>query len=402
MSFKLGLENLLENKKLLAYLRTKRVALLGHPASVNRDLVSSVDLLSNELGGNLSALFGPQHGMRGDKQYNMIETHDDIDTVLQIPVFSLYGKVRRPTPEMMETFDVILVDLQDLGCRIYTFITTLLYLLEECSRYGKEIFVLDRPNPAGRAVEGLRLEPGHESFVGAGPLPMRHGLTLGEMAAWFQWKFEIDVELTIIQMSDYEINAAPGYGWPTNELAWVNPSPNAANLNMARCYAGSVMLEGTTLSEGRGTTRPLELIGSPDLDPPKLRTKLDEVAPGWDQGCRVRELAFEPTFYKHVGEMCRGYQIHTDGPFYNPDKFKPYRMFALFLKAIRLLNPEYPLWRDFAYEYVIDRLAIDVINGGNRLRKWVDDPCTTMMDFEKILKDDELLWLKERKMFLKY
>jgi hypothetical protein len=182
-----------------------------------------------------------------------------------IPVFSLYGEVRRPTAAMLDSFDVLLVDLQDLGCRIYTFITTLRYVLEAAARHGKSVWVLDRPNPAGRPVEGLTLRDGWESFVGAGPMPMRHGLTMGELAAGSSplW---LDVDYRVIAMEGWQPDAAPGFGWPLGERTWINPSPNAPNLSMARCYAGTVMLEGTTLSEGRGTTRPLELFGAPDLD----------------------------------------------------------------------------------------------------------------------------------------
>ena len=207
---------------------------------------------------------------------------------------------------MMSTFDVLLVDLQDVGCRIYTFITTLRYVLEEAARHGKAVWVLDRPNPAGRPVEGLRLRDGWESFVGAGPLPMRHGLTLGELGHWFVDTLRLDVDYDVIPMRGWQPDAAPGFGWPLDERTWVNPSPNAANLSMARCYAGTVMLEGTTLSEGRGTTRPLELFGAPDIDARALRAAMYELAPQWLQGCRLRECWFEPTFHKHVGQAVLG------------------------------------------------------------------------------------------------
>ena len=259
---KLGIERLLADPSLRAPLVGKRVALLAHPASVTADLAHSLDALAACDDIRLSAAFGPQHGLKGDKQDNMMETPDEVDPRLGIPVFSLYGEVRRPTAEMMSTFDIILIDLQDLGCRIYTFVTTLLYVLEAAAEHGKAVWVLDRPNPAGRPVEGTLLRPGWESFVGAGPMVMRHGLTMGEMGHWFIRHFNLDVDYRVIAMEDYDPEAAPGFGWPTDRL-WINPSPNAANLNMARAYAGTVMLEGATLSEGRGTTRPLETVRRP-------------------------------------------------------------------------------------------------------------------------------------------
>src|SRR5207249_7808242 len=213
-----------------------------------------------------------------------------------------------PTAAMMDSFDVLLIDLQDLGCRIYTFSTTLRYVLEAAAERGKAVWVLDRPNPVGRPVEGLRLRAGWESFVGAGPLPMRHGLTLGELAQWFVQTLRLDVEYHVVTMEGWEPARAPGFGWPLGERTWVNPSPNAPNLWMARCYAGTVMLEGTTLSEGRGTTRPLELFGAPGLDARALLEKMASLEKTWMQGCVLRECWFEPTFHKHSGKLCAGLQ----------------------------------------------------------------------------------------------
>jgi uncharacterized protein YbbC (DUF1343 family) len=232
-----GIDRLLNEPTLRKPLAGTRVALLAHPASVTRELVHSLDALAACKEITLSAAFGPQHGLRGDKQDNMVESPDYVDPVHRIPVFSLYGEVRRPTPGMMDSFDVLLVDLQDLGCRIYTFITTLRYVLEAAAQHGKSVWVLDRPNPAGRPVEGLTLESGWESFVGAGPMPMRHGLTLGELGQWFVDKLRLDVDYQVVAMEGWAPARAPGYGWPLNERAWVNPSPNAPNLSMARCYA---------------------------------------------------------------------------------------------------------------------------------------------------------------------
>jgi uncharacterized protein YbbC (DUF1343 family) len=400
---KFGIDRLLEEPELRKPLAGRRVALLAHPASLTRDLCHSLDALALVGGVNLSAAFGPQHGLRGDKQDNMVESPDYNDPVHGIPVFSLYGEVRRPTAQMMDTFDVLLVDLQDLGCRIYTFVTTLRYVLEEAAKHGKEIWVLDRPNPIGRPVEGLTLRPGCESFVGAGAMPMRHGLTLGELARWFVGTLRLDVDCQVIPMEGWNPAAPPGYGWPLGARTWVNPSPNAPNLWMARCYPGSVMLEGTTLSEGRGTTRPLELLGAPDVDARALMTQMRALAPSWTHGCRLRPCYFEPTFHKHVGKLCGGIQVHVeDGAYYDHEGFKPWRLFTLAFKALRRLQPEYPIWRDFPYEYEKDRLAIDVINGSDLLRRWVDDPAATPGDLDALVSRDEVAWRAERESVLLY
>jgi uncharacterized protein YbbC (DUF1343 family) len=399
---KFGIDRLLEDPKLRAPLKGKRVALVAHPASVTHHLTHTLDALVSSGDIKITAAFGPQHGLKGDKQDNMVESDDFTDPVHGIPVFSLYGEVRRPTGQSMGTFDVILVDLQDLGCRIYTFVTTLLYVLEAAARHKKEVWVLDRPNPAGRPVEGFTLREGWESFVGAGPMPMRHGLTLGELGLWFIAKKKLNVEYRIVEMEGWRPDAAPGYGWPLGERAWVNPSPNAANLWMARAYAGTVMLEGTTLSEGRGTTRPLELFGAPDIDARRVLTDMHALAPEWLRGCQLRECWFEPTFHKHAKQLCHGVQIHTEGPGYGHEAFRPWRLMALAFKAIRRLYPEYPLWRDFAYEYEFGKLAIDVINGSSLLREWVDDPSNTPADLETLTARDEQAWLAERAPYLRY
>ncbi len=399
---KFGIDRLLADPELRAPLAGKRVALLAHPASLTAGLVHSLDALAACDGIRLSAAFGPQHGLRGDKQDNMVESPDYDDPSLGIPIFSLYGEVRRPTGQMMSTFDVILVDLQDLGCRIYTFITTLLYILEAAAAQGKSVWVLDRPNPAGRPVEGTTLIYGWESFVGAGPLPMRHGLTLGELGRWFVDHFKLDLDYRVIEMEGYRPEEGPGFGWPLGERIWINPSPNAPNLWMARAYAGTVMLEGTTLSEGRGTTRPLELFGAPDIDARAILAEMRAIAPHWLEGCTLRDCWFEPTFHKHVGELCNGIQIHAEGPAYDHAAFRPWRLQALGFKAIRRLYPDYPLWRDFPYEYVLDRLAIDVINGGPGLREWVDEPAAVPDDLDALAGPDEAAWLDERRPYLLY
>ena len=397
-----GIDRFCEDKSIRAPLSGKRVALLAHPASVTESLRHSVDAIADLGDITLTSAFGPQHGMRGDKQDNMMESDFYVDPLYGIPVYSLYGQVRRPTAEMMDSFDVILIDLQDLGCRIYTFITTLLYVLQEASRKGKSVWVLDRPNPIGRPVEGLLLQKGWESFVGAGPLPMRHGLTLGELGHWFIDHDQLSVDYRVISMEGYDPSQSPGYGWPLGQRVWINPSPNAPHLSMARNYPGSVLLEGTTLSEGRGTTRPLEGPGAPDLEMRKILEQMNQLAPEWLEGCVPRICYFEPTFHKHMGKLCQGIQFHVESPHYEHDRFKPYRVYALFFKALRKIAPHYEIWRSFPYEYEFDRLAIDLINGSPLLREWVDDPQATPSDLEVLLKSDESQWLKERKQYLIY
>ncbi|WP_373491481.1 exo-beta-N-acetylmuramidase NamZ domain-containing protein [Parasphingorhabdus sp.] len=387
---KFGIDRLVEDAELRRPLAGKRVALLAHPASVTHDLVHSLDALSGLDDINLTAAFGPQHGLRGDKQDNMIETEDYLDPVHNIPVFSLYGEVRRPTAQSMETFDVILIDLQDLGCRIYTFITTLRYMLEAAAEHGKSIWVLDRPNPAGRPIEGTLLEEGWESFVGAGPMPMRHGLTMGEMGRWMISHLHLDVDYHVIPMLGWQPQG-PGFGWPEDRI-WINPSPNAPNVNMARAYAGTVMLEGTTLSEGRGTTRPLELFGAPDIDARAVIAAMQQKAPQWLNGCTLREIWFEPTFHKHQGKLCNGVQIHAEGPAYDHQAFRPWRLQALAFKVIGELYPGYELWRNFPYEYELDKLAFDVINGGPALRQWIENPDANPNDLDAFTVPDEQAW----------
>lgn len=395
---KFGIDRLLADRTLLSELDGRRVALVAHPASVTEGLVHSLDALI-AAGVNVTSAFGPQHGLKGDKQDNMVETADEMDPHYGIPIFSLYGEVRRPTGQMMLSADVFLFDLQDLGCRIYTFVTTLLYLLEEAAKAGKDVWVLDRPNPAGRPVEGTLLVPGHESFVGAAPMPMRHGLTLGEMGHWFIEHFDLDVAYRVVAMEGWQPEAdsgavASGYGWPASRI-WINPSPNAASVNMARCYAGTVMLEGTTLSEGRGTTRPLEvLFGAPDVDAKAVAKEMLALAPDWCAGVHMRDCWFEPTFHKHAGKLCNALMMHAEGQDYDHDVFKPWRMQALAFKAIRRLYPTYNLWRDFPYEYELDRLAIDVINGGPSLRDWVEDAKAAPDDLDGLASADEAAWVQ--------
>ncbi len=387
-----GLDRLLADRDLRKPLAGKRLGLLAHPASVTADLTHALDALASCDDLTLTSAFGPQHGLRGDKQDNMMESADFEDPVHHIPVYSLYGDVRRPTDEMIDSCDVFVFDLQDLGCRIYTFMTTLLYILEAAAEHGKSVWVLDRPNPAGRPPEGLALRPGWESFVGAGPMPMRHGLTVGEMGHWFIRHFGLDVDYKVIEMAGWSADIAPGYGWDLDTRPWINPSPNAPTLNMARTYAGTVLLEGATLSEGRGTTRALELFGAPDINARDVLLRMEALAPSWIEGCILRECWFEPTFHKHARQLCHGFQIHADHPTYQHHAFQPWRIVALGFKAVRSLYSDYEIWRDFHYEYEEGKQAIDVINGSPLLREWVDDPAAEPGDLDALCHVDEKHW----------
>lgn len=394
--FTLGIERLLNEKPLQDRLKGKKLALLAHPASVNQKLDHTLDLLMKNSVFEVVAAFGPQHGMRGEKQDNMIESDDYVDPIHGIPVHSLYGKVRRPTAAMMQGWDVLLIDLQDVGCRIYTFLTTLFYMMESC-REGQEIWVLDRPNPAGRAIEGHKLDMKFESFVGAAPVPMRHGLTLGEAALWYKDFKKLKLDLTVVSMLDYKMGAEP---WP--EMPWVNPSPNIPRVSCTKIYPGSVLIEGSNLSEGRGTTIPLEIFGAPKLDSVKVVQDMLAIAPGWVKGCILRPAFYEPTFHKFRGELVSAIQVHVDGPLANSLDFRPYRLVNLYFKSVHRVHPDVDLWRQPPYEYETEKMPIDILSGHDQLRKWVAEPQPLIEEWDRSLARDEAAWALERKNFLLY
>ncbi|HVJ65646.1 MAG TPA: DUF1343 domain-containing protein [Bdellovibrionota bacterium] len=398
---KLGIEVLLSNPSLIAKLKGKRLGLVAHPASVNHDLQHSLDVLAAHPDLRVTCAFGPQHGIRGDKQYNMIESDDFVDKRWKIPVHSLYGTHRRPTEAMLRDCDVLVYDLQDLGCRIYTYLTTLLYVIDEAEKHGKEVWVLDRPNPVGRPIEGFPLESGFVSFVGAwAGMPMRHGLTSGEMAKMYLAETGKRVNLTVVPMEGYDVNHEGG--WPLGELAWVNPSPNIATLAAARVYCGTVLFEGTTLSEGRGTTRPLELLGGPGFPATAVIEEMQKLAPNLCRPVSLRACFFEPTFYKYKGELCEGVQIHADHSRYQPDAFQPYRLALLMLKALRRVAPQQLVWRDPPYEYEYEKLPIDLLNGTVKVRQWLDDPRSGMAELEQLLAPGETAWRAKAKKYYLY
>lgn len=391
-SFSFGIDNLLQN---VSALQGKRVGLVAHPASVTRNGTHSLDALL-ELGVNISRAYGPQHGLRGDKQDNMIESEDFVDSKHKIPVISLYGQTRYPQPDMLEDLDVVLFDLQDIGCRVYTYITTLRNFIAACADKGVALWILDRPNPAGRPVDGLYLEDGEQSFVGCDILPMRHGLTVAELALWFADQLDCRPP-TVVPMHAYEPTHGPGFGWPTLRMPWINPSPNASSVNMVRCFSGTVLLEGTTLSEGRGTTTALELIGAPDLP---VEAVLQHMGADW--GALLRPCYFTPTFHKHADALCAGIQLHTDYANYEHENFKPFRLIANMLKCLRNIAPDYDLWRHHDYEYEVDRNPIDVINGGTFLREWVDSDNMGPELLDERLSATRTDWLGKREPYLLY
>ncbi len=395
---RLGVERLIEDKKLQTKLQGQRLALLGHPASVTQKLSHSMDELLRVSGLQFTACLGPQHGMRGDKQYNMIESDDFFDAEWKLPVFSLYGKTRRPTEEMLGHFDTLIVDLQDVGARLYTYVATLRYVMEACREFNKSVVVLDRPNPLGRKVEGFRLiEPEWSSFVGAASIPMRHGLTIGELARYFHRQLP-GLKLEVIPMEGYNPRAQP---WP-DSLAWVNPSPNIPSLCTARAYPGTVFWEATPLSDGRGTTRPLEQFGAPWVDASRWLARAREIWPDIEAGARLRACVFAPTFYKFKDELCRGIQIHAEGRYFSDERFHPYRVTAVLLKALRQTHPGDFRWRDPGYEYDFERLPVDLLDGGPRLRQWVEDDSVAYENLDRALQAEERAWELEASTFWLY
>ncbi len=398
-----GLDRLLADRALRAPLAGRRVGLLAHPASVTADLTHALDALAALGDLRLTAAFGPQHGLRGDKQDNMIESPDFADPRLGIPVFSLYGTVRRPTDAMMDTFDVLLVDLQDVGTRIYTFVTTLRYVLEAAAAHGKAVWVLDRPNPVGRPIEGPLLRPGWESFVGAGPLPMRHGLTLGELARLVRPPRQPVGRLRSGDDGRVGPRRRAGLGVAARRARVGEPEPERRE-----------PVDGARVSR-HGHARGHDAVGRTRHHPPARAVRrarprrathciarMNALAPTWLAGCRLRPCWFEPTFHKHVGTLCAGVQIHVEDGSYDHAAFRPWRLVALAFKALRALRPDYPLWRDFPYEYEEGRLAIDLLNGGTALREWVDDPAAEPGDLDRLAAPDETAWIGEREGVLLY
>lgn len=357
---KLGLEVILESR--LDLLDGARVGLIVHPASINSRFEHAADLFHQHPRISLTALLGPQHGIRGETQDNMIEWRSFHDERTGLPAYSLYGEGRRPTPEMLADVDVLVFDVQDVGTRVYTFGYTMALAMEAARECGKRFIVLDRPNPInGIQVEGNILEPEYRSFVGMFPIPMRHGMTVGELALMFNREFGIVAELEVVKMEGWRRSM----WFEETGLPWVMPSPNMPAVETATVYPGSVLVEGTNISEGRGTTRPFEIIGAPFIDPHLL---VEEVKKHAMPGVTFRPLHFQPTFHKFAGEVCGGLQIHVTGR----SAFKSVITGIAAISAIRRIYPEHFAWKPPPYEYVYDKLPFDVIAGSARLREQVE------------------------------
>jgi uncharacterized protein YbbC (DUF1343 family) len=351
-----GLDRLLENPP--RGLAGRRLGLLCNPASVGPRLRHARELIDARFPGCLRALFSPQHGFFAEKQDNMVESDDTVDALLGIPVFSLYGATRTPTAEMMDQIDVLIVDLQDVGTRVYTFIYTLSFCMEAARRFGRQVLVLDRPNPVGgAAVEGNLLKEGWESFVGRYPIPMRHGLTIAELARLFNARFGIGCALEVLPMSGWRREMM----YADTGLPWVAPSPNLPTPASAAVYPGQVVWEGTTVSEGRGTTQPFELFGAPYLDTRALAAAMGDTPV---DGYLLRPVAFEPTANKWQGRCCRGFQIHV----LDARRYAPYRTSLKLLQAIVRQHADEFAWRPPPYEYEAEKLPIDLIIGDQALR----------------------------------
>ncbi|UCB48930.1 MAG: DUF1343 domain-containing protein [Deltaproteobacteria bacterium] len=365
-------------------LRGYGLGLLSNQASVDSTLKSAKEIISGLLPGQLRALFGPQHGYWGIDQENMIETEHSHDRDLDIPLYSLYSETREPLPEMLDLIDILIIDLQDVGSRVYTFASTLLNCLKAASKSGKKVIVLDRPNPlGGEMVEGNLLKPELHSFVGPFPLPMRHGLTMGEMAEIFNRRSRIAADLEIVPMKGWNRNMI----WQDTGLKWVMPSPNMPLPETAQVYPGQVMWEGTNLSEGRGTCRPFEIFGAPFLDTGLIKQSLPPEARA---GCLLQEILFRPTFHKWEGEVCRGFMIHI----LDQRLYHPYFSSMVLLKAVLELHEEQFAWRKPPYEYEYEKMPVDVILGDSSLK--------IKMEKGADLFEIKERWVKELKDFLEW
>ena len=355
---------LLGSERLIASSRLNglRVGVVANPASIDHGFRHIVDGLGSARDWKLAAIFGPQHGFRSDLQDNMIESAHAEDARRKVPIFSLYSETREPTPAMLDLIDVLVIDIQDVGARIYTFIYTMANCLRAAARKGLPVIVCDRPNPiGGTAIEGPMLEPGYESFVGQFPIPMRHGMTVGELARMFNERHGIGAALEVVPMEGW----SRGMYWDETGLPWVMPSPNMPTLDTAIVYPGTVLFEGTMLSEGRGTTRPFELIGAPWLDGEKLASRLNAVGL---KGVHFRAANFEPTFQKHARTTCGGCQIHVT----SRQDFEPVRAGVALMRACYGLAPDRFEWRAPPYEYEHDKMPIDILAGSPALREQIE------------------------------
>src|SRR6185295_16437600 len=353
-----GSERLLESGRLAG----RRVGIVCNPASIDGELRHVADRLAADARVRLAAIFGPQHGFRSDVQENMIESGHGRDEIRRVPVYSLYSETREPTTEMLRDLDVLVIDLQDVGTRIYTYIYTMAYCLTAARKHGLPVIVCDRPNPiGGDAVEGPMLDPGFESFVGLYQIPMRHGMTIGELARLFNEHFEIGADLEVVKMEGWR---RPLYADQTN-VPWVLPSPNIPTIDSAVVYPGTVLFEGTNVSEARGTTRPFELVGAPWIVAEKFAGAMNQRRL---PGVYFRPVVFEPTFHKHAGKACAGVQIHP----LDRQTFRPVEAAVALIEAFRAGGPDLFKWKDPPYEYELEKNPFDVLAGSSGLREQIE------------------------------
>ena len=386
---KLGLEKVLGER--LDVLKNLRVGLICNQASVNHQFHHAADLFQDNPQIKLVKLFGPQHGIRGDVQDNMIETSHGIDQVTGLPIYSLYSETREPTAEMLSGLDALVLDLQDVGCRVYTFIYTLANSMIACSKFGKKMIVLDRPNPIGGIeVEGNTLEKGHESFVGQYPIPMRHGLTVGELAKLFNREFGINCELEVVSMDGWDRE----YFYDETDAPWVMPSPNMPTVDTTIVFPGTVFFEGTQVSEGRGTTRPFEIVGAPYII---AKEYADALASLKLPGISFRPINFLPTFQKHMGATCGGVFVHIA----DRKIFEPVMTGLAMVKTIVDLYPSEFKWKNPPYEYVFDRNPFDVIAGTDKIRNLIEND-NSMEDIKLSWQEDVKDFKKLREKYLLY
>ena len=386
---KTGLEILLESR--VGLLDGSRVGLIVNPASVNSRFEHAADLFHQNPRINLTALFGPQHGIRGETQDNMIEWRTFRDKRTGLPAYSLYGETRKPTAQMLSDVDVFVFDIQDVGTRVYTFIYTMALAMEAARECGKRFIVVDRPNPIGGVqIEGNILEHEFQSFVGMFPIPMRHGMTIAELALMFNREFGIGCELEVVKMEGWR----RAMSYEETGPPWVMPSPNIPTVDTAVVYPGSVMIEGTNISEGRGTTRPFEIIGAACIEPDKL---IEELNKDNLPGVIFRPLHFQPTFHKFASELCGGLQIHVTDRI----SFKPVITGVAIISAIRRLYPDRFEWKQPPYEYVYDKLPFDVINGSSGLREQIEGG-TPVSGIEESWREGLNEFAERRKEYLLY
>jgi uncharacterized protein YbbC (DUF1343 family) len=380
-----GLENCLASPpKVLA--GAARFGLLMNQASLDKEFAYASTLLARRLPGKLAALFSPQHGLWGEQQENMIETRHGRDESLGVPIYSLYSETRKPTPAMLKGLECLVVDLQDVGTRIYTFAWTMMACLEACAAASIPVVVLDRPNPlGGEAAEGPLLDLHYASFVGRSSIPMRHGLTMGELARWLNARHKIGAELHVVTMTGW----ARRMLWPETGRTWVPTSPNLPRWEGCLVYPGQVLLEGTNLSEGRGTTTPFEVCGAPFVDPPRLLAALE---PFKLAGLRLRPIRFEPTFHKWQGKSCGGLYLHVS----DPQVFQPLRTTLALLTAVRRLWPKEFAWRDPPYEYEKEKKPIDILYGNCTFREALDrGAIKTPADLDELAMLDGAGWRQQ-------